>query len=145
MMFDMDKKLAPSDIQEQDQQPALRPGWVNSSQVATYIENQGDKVQKHIQEGQNSAQEGTFQNQIVKQYQRNGFVNQGQQDQEAQMPKQGITQTGQWLKQNLDNEDAVLTFLDDPSNQLEDQPTEVLMELAQKLKERRTQHFQEML
>lgn len=50
-----------------------------------------------------------------------------------------------WLKNNLENEEGVLQFLDDPNNQLEDQPTEVLIELAQKLKERRTKHYQEML
>ena len=42
-----------------------------------------------------------------------------------------------WLKNNLENEDQVLEFLDDPNNQLEDQPTDVLIELAQKLKNRR--------
>jgi len=41
-----------------------------------------------------------------------------------------------WLRNNLENEEGVLQFLDDPNNQLEDQPTEVLIELAQKLKER---------
>ena len=50
-----------------------------------------------------------------------------------------------WLRDNLDNEEGVLQFLDDPNNQLEDQPTEVLIELAQKLKERRTKHYDEML
>ena len=50
-----------------------------------------------------------------------------------------------WLRNNLENEEGVLQFLDDPNNQLEDQPTEVLIELAQKLKERRTKHYDEML
>lgn len=50
-----------------------------------------------------------------------------------------------WLKENLDNEEGVLQFLDDPTNNLEDQPTEVLIELAQKLKERRTAHYEDML
>jgi len=50
-----------------------------------------------------------------------------------------------WLKQNLDNEEEVLRFLDDPGNNLEEQPTEILIELAQKLKERRTKHYEEML
>lgn len=50
-----------------------------------------------------------------------------------------------WLKNNLDNEEQVLEFLDDPGNQLEDQPTEVLIELAQKLKDRRSKHYEEML
>ena len=50
-----------------------------------------------------------------------------------------------WLRDNLENEEGVLQFLDDPNNQLEDQPTEVLIELAQKLKERRTKHYDEML
>lgn len=49
------------------------------------------------------------------------------------------------LRSNLDNEEAVLQFLDDPNNQLEELPTDMLMELAQKLKERRSQHYQEML
>ena len=35
-----------------------------------------------------------------------------------------------WLRDNLENEEGVLQFLDDPHNQLEDQPTEVLIELA---------------
>lgn len=50
-----------------------------------------------------------------------------------------------WLKNNLENEDQVLEFLDDPNNQLEDQPTDVLIELAQKLKNRRQTHYEEML
>lgn len=50
-----------------------------------------------------------------------------------------------WLKNNLENEEQVLEFLDNPQNQLEDQPTEVLIELAQKLKERRSRHYEEML
>ena len=50
-----------------------------------------------------------------------------------------------WLKNNLDNEDMVLQYLDDPANQLEDQPTDVLIELANKLKDRRTKHYEEML
>ena len=50
-----------------------------------------------------------------------------------------------WLKHNLENEDQVLEFLDDPNNQLEDQPTDVLIELAQKLKNRRQTHYEEML
>ena len=51
----------------------------------------------------------------------------------------------EWLRNNLDNEEMVLEFLDDPKNSLEDQPTEVLIELAAKLKDRRTKHYQEML
>jgi len=51
----------------------------------------------------------------------------------------------EWLKKNLDNEEEVLRFLDDPNNNLEDQPTEVLIELAQKLKDRRTKHYEEMV
>ena len=50
-----------------------------------------------------------------------------------------------WLKNNLENEEQVLEFLDDPNNQLEDQPTDVLIELAQKLKNRRQTHYEEML
>lgn len=50
-----------------------------------------------------------------------------------------------WLKNNLENEEQVLEFLDDPNNQLEDQPTDVLIELAQKLKDRRSKHYEEML
>ena len=50
-----------------------------------------------------------------------------------------------WLRENLDNEEAVLDFLDDPNNQLENQPTDVLIELAQKLKNRRTKHYEDML
>jgi len=50
-----------------------------------------------------------------------------------------------WLRSNIDNEDAVLEFLDNPSNMLEDQPTDVLIELAQKLKERRTKHYDDMI
>ena len=50
-----------------------------------------------------------------------------------------------WLKHNLENEEQVLEFLDDPNNQLEDQPTDVLIELAQKLKNRRQTHYEEML
>ena len=51
----------------------------------------------------------------------------------------------QWLRSNIDNEDAVLEFLDNPTNMLEDQPTDVLIELAQKLKERRTKHYDDMI
>ena len=40
----------------------------------------------------------------------------------------------------MNNEKELLKFLDDPTNNLEDQPTEVLVSLAQKLKERRTKH-----
>lgn len=70
MMFDIDKKLAPSEIIEQQQ--ALRPGWVNSSQIASYIEAQDPRMQGGLRD-QLNAQEGSFQNQIVKQYQRKGL------------------------------------------------------------------------
>lgn len=50
-----------------------------------------------------------------------------------------------WLRDNMHNEEMLLEFLDDPNNNLEDQPTDVLIALAQKLKERRTKHYQEML
>jgi hypothetical protein len=50
-----------------------------------------------------------------------------------------------WLRENMHNEEMLLEFLDDPNNNLEDQPTDVLIALAQKLKERRTKHYQEML
>ena len=49
-----------------------------------------------------------------------------------------------WLRANLDNEEVLLQFLDDPNNNLEDQPTDILIVLAQKLKERRMKHFKEM-
>lgn len=45
----------------------------------------------------------------------------------------------------MHNEELLLEFLDDPNNNLEDQPTDVLIALAQRLKERRTKHYQEML
>ena len=45
----------------------------------------------------------------------------------------------------MHNEELLLEFLDDPNNNLEDQPTDVLIALAQKLKERRTKHYHEML
>ena len=57
----------------------------------------------------------------------------------------GFKRDANWLRDNLDNEEAVLDFLDDPHNQLENQPTDVLIELAQKLKERRTKHYEDML
>ena len=57
----------------------------------------------------------------------------------------GFKRDANWLRDNLENEEAVLDFLDDPHNQLEDQPTDVLIELAQKLKERRTKHYEDML
>lgn len=50
-----------------------------------------------------------------------------------------------WLRNNIENEEEILQYLDDPNNQLEDQPTEVLIELATKLKDRRTKHYEEML
>ena len=50
-----------------------------------------------------------------------------------------------WLRDNMNNEELLLEFLDDPNNNLEDQPTDVLISLAQKLKDRRTKHYQEML
>ena len=46
-----------------------------------------------------------------------------------------------WLRDNMHNEEMLLEFLDDPNNNLEDQPTDVLIALAQKLKERRTKHY----
>lgn len=46
------------------------------------------------------------------------------------------------LKQRIpENEDEILRFLD--TAVLEDQPTEVLVQLAQKLKERRTKLYQD--
>ena len=45
----------------------------------------------------------------------------------------------------MNNERELLRFLDDPTNNLEEQPTDILVSLAQKLKERRTRHHQEML
>lgn len=68
-----------------------------------------------------------------------------QQDQVGAPGVDGQFRDPDWLRNNLENEEGVLQFLDDPNNQLEDQPTEVLIELAQKLKERRTKHYDEML
>lgn len=50
-----------------------------------------------------------------------------------------------WLRNNIENEEEILEYLDDPNNQLEDQPTDVLIELASKLKDRRTKHYEDML
>ena len=50
-----------------------------------------------------------------------------------------------WLRNNIENEEEILQYLDDPNNQLEDQPTDILIELASKLKDRRTKHYEEML
>ena len=35
-----------------------------------------------------------------------------------------------WLRENMHNEEMLLEFLDDPNNNLEDQPTDVLIALA---------------
>lgn len=35
-----------------------------------------------------------------------------------------------WLKDNMHNEKELLKFLDDPTNNLEDQPTDLLVNLA---------------
>ena len=35
-----------------------------------------------------------------------------------------------WLKKNIHNEAELLKFLDDPNNNLEEQPTEILVALA---------------
>jgi hypothetical protein len=35
-----------------------------------------------------------------------------------------------WLRENIDNEEALLEFLDDPENNLEEQATDVLIILA---------------
>ena len=56
-----------------------------------------------------------------------------------------IEAQAQWLRQNMNNEVELLKFLDDPNNNLEDQPTDVLVALAQKLKERRQKHHVEMI
>ena len=40
----------------------------------------------------------------------------------------------QWLRSNMNNEVELLKYLDDPNNNLEDQPTDVLVALAERLK-----------
>ena len=49
---------------------------------------------------------------------------------QVQQPPDGVFRDVQWLKNNIENEDAVLEFLDNPNNMLEDQPTDILIELA---------------
>lgn len=128
MTFGDDCKLAPSDIQGQNLS-ALKAGWNNSQQMVDYLDQQ--------------ARGNSFQNQIVQQYSQvkappqviaGGGVGGKQMSKASQRKLED-------LKANLDNEEAVLRFLDDPSNRLEELPTEMLMELASKLKERRSQHY----
>lgn len=133
MMFGNDRKLAPSDILEQ-QSSSFKAGWNNSGQMVDFLD-------QHAR-GPIPANSGSFQNQIVQQY------SQAKAEPEIKAVK-STTKVSQRkldeLKNNLDNEEAVLQFLDDPQNRLEELPTDMLMELASKLKERRSQHYQEML